>query len=373
MSEQELIYTMALTLAMRQQSKYQQILVNELGSATQVYENQRELSEMTQRFSPHLCEAIANLDSYLSRCEKELSYTQEHNIRILSWHDDPNYPARLRTCDDAPLLLYALGPIDFNKPRVVSVVGTRHCTERGRDLCEQLARGLAEQCPGTLVVSGLAYGIDISAHRAALWSGLPTVGVLAHGLDEIYPRLHRQTAVEMLKDGGLLTEFMSETKIDKLNFLQRNRIVAGIADATIVVESPVRGGSLNTARLAMDYSREVFAFPGRPSDKASEGCNLLIRKNGAALITSINDVIMDLGWEVSVPKEPAQAELFPMLEGVPLAIVTALKNAEADLSLADLSSALGMPSHQLLSHLISMEMEGWVKTLPGARYHLLRS
>ena len=371
MDDQELLYTMALTLAMPLHSRQQQTLMNELGSATAIYENRRELIRMAEQGTSRIGQMLASMDACLSRCEQELSYVRAHQIRVLPWQDKELYPSRLRTCEDAPLVLYYLGNADLNAQRIISVVGTRRCTERGRELCQQFVRGLAEQCPDTLVVSGLAYGIDVSAHRAALASGLPTVAVLAHGLDEIYPRLHRQTAIEMLKTGGLLTEFVSKTKIDKLNFLQRNRIVAGIADATLIVESPVRGGSLNTARLAMDYQREVFAFPGRPTDKTSEGCNLLIRSNGAALVNSVDDIIEDLGWEKVTKEKDLQADLFPMLEPEEQRIADAMKTAEADLSLADLSTSLQLPTFKLMPLLVSLEMKGVVKALPGARYHLL--
>ena len=373
MSEQELLYTLALTKVLPFHSREQQTLLDIMGSATAVYESRREIKGEAHLLSPTLRQKIDSMEEVLPRCEQELNYARAHQIEVLTWQDDARYPARLRGCGDAPLVLYFLGHADLNAQHIISIVGTRHCTERGRELCTLLARGLAELCPGTLVVSGLAYGIDVSAHRAALATGLPTLGVLAHGLDEIYPRLHRQTAIEMLKDGGLLTEFMSKTPIDRLNFLQRNRIVAGIADATIVVESPARGGSLSTARLSMDYNREVFAFPGRPTDKSSEGCNLLIRRHGAKLITTITDVIEDLGWQTAETTQAVQTELFPTLTPDEQRIVEALKATEADRSLADLSSDLSLPTFRLTPLLVGLEIKGVVKALPGARYHLVNA
>ena len=371
MPEQELLYTLALTKVLPFHSREQRILMEIMGSASAVYEHRKDLKSEATSLSPQLRQKICSMEEVLPRCEQELSYARAHQINILTWHDEEHYPARLRSCEDAPLVLYFLGHADLNTQRIISIVGTRHCTERGRELCSLLARGLAELSPGTLVISGLAYGIDVSAHRAALASGLPTLGVLAHGLDEIYPRLHRQTAIEMLKDGGLITEFMSKTPIDRLNFLQRNRIVAGMADATIVVESPFRGGSLNTARLATDYNREVFAFPGRPTDKASEGCNLLIRHHGAKLINSVTDVVEDLGWEVVEKEADTQTDLFPSLSPEELRIVAAMKSTEADRSLADLSYELSLPTFRLTPLLVGLEMKGVVKALPGARYHLV--
>ena len=241
--------------------------------------------------------------------------------------------------------------------------------------------------PDTLVVSGLAYGIDIAAHRASLANHLPTVGVLAHGLDEIYPRLHRQTAIEMLQQGGLLTEFMSHTQIEKVNFVQRNRIVAGLADATVVIESPERGGSLITAEMASSYNREVCSFPGRPTDIASAGCNHLIRRQGAHLVTSAADILADLGWEpvcqpdgqgvmdfpaAAQPSENPASAASPLV-AVPeeQTIVSALKACGGDLSLSDLIAKTGLPVARLTSFLLPLEMKGIIRKLAGNKYHLI--
>lgn len=375
MSEQELLYTMALTMALRQQPKPQRTLLQELGSATAIYENRRDLGRMFERFSEHASEELARMDQLLSRCEHEVEYADRHHIRILHIQDEENYPTRLAQCEDAPLLLYTLGTTDLNVQRIISIVGTRRCSERGRDLCHALVRGIAEQCSDALIVSGLAYGIDVASHRAALECGLPTIGVLAHGLDEIYPRTHRPTAIEMLKRGGLVTEFMSHTPIDKVNFLQRNRIVAGLADAVVIVESPARGGSLNTARLAGDYHREVFAFPGRPTDTTSEGCNLLIRRNGATLITSPSDLLTDMGWKKMEPHEnekpaPQQTTLFPELSSEEQAVVDVLSQADSDISMSELAHTLALPIHRVTPLMLSLELKGVIKVLPGGRCHV---
>lgn len=371
MTDQELLYTMALTMALRYHSKHQRTLLDTLGSATAVYENRSDIGRFFEDLSPRLGEAIATMAGLLPQCEKELAYARAHQILMIAI-GDADYPRRLRQCEDAPILIYTLGNADFNAAHVVSIVGTRRCTERGRELAQQLVAGIAAQCPGTLIVSGLAYGVDVAAHRASLEAGLPTVGILAHGLDEIYPRSHRQTAIEMLKLGGLLTEFTSHTPIDRLNFLQRNRIVAGLADAVVIVESPARGGSLNTARLANDYQRDVFAFPGRPSDVNSEGCNLLIRRNGAVLITSADDLLSDLGWQTTAAAaDKGQTMLFPDLTAEEQALVDALRTAEADLAQADLAVALDMPVYKLTPLILALEMKGVVKVLPGNKYHLV--
>lgn len=372
MDEQELLYTMALTFALRQHSRAQRILLETLGSARAVYEHRSDASSVFENISPRAAEMLQAMPSVMKACEEELSYARAHNINVLAIQDEAHYPARLRTCDDAPLILYFLGNADLNAEHVVSIVGTRRCSERGRDFCAGVGREIAGRDARALVVSGLAYGIDIAAHRAALENGLPTVAVLAHGLDEIYPSAHRQTAVEMLEHGGLLTEFTSHTPIDRLNFLQRNRIVAGLSDAVVVVESPARGGSLNTARLAADYHREVFAVPGRPSDKLSEGCNTLIRRNAATLICSASEMMDDLGWPSAPKAEELQGELFPSLTPDEQGVVTALQASDADLSLSDLSAATGIPSFKLIPMMVALEMKDIVKALAGQRYHLRR-
>lgn len=388
MTDQELIYTMALTRLMPFNASQQRTLLSEVGTATAVYENRRDLGRMMEHFSPRAAEVLAGMESELGRCEQELAYAREHKIKVLALQDEAAYPRRLRQCDDAPLILYQLGPADLNAKHIISVVGTRRCTERGRDLCNNLAADLARLLPDTLVVSGLAYGIDIAAHRAALANNLPTVGVLAHGLDEIYPRLHRQTAIDMLRQGGLLTEFMSHTQIEKVNFVQRNRIVAGLADATVVIESPERGGSLITAEMAMGYNREVCTFPGRPTDFASVGCNHLIRRQGAHLVTSAADILADLGWEAvsqpdgqgvmdfaSAPAKPAAG--LASTSSVPVAtpeeqsIVSALQACGGDLSLSDLIAKTGLPVARLTSFLLPLEMKGIIRKLAGNKYHLI--
>ena len=392
MSDQELLYTMALTRLLPFNAIQQRTLLTEVGSATAVYENRRDLGRMMEHFSPRAAEVLAGVDGELGRCEQELSYAREHKIKVLAIQDEESYPARLRQCEDAPLVLYYLGRADLNAQHIISVVGTRRCTERGRDLCNRLAADLARLVPGTLVISGLAYGIDIAAHRAALDSNLPTVGVLAHGLDEIYPRLHRQTAIDMLRQGGLLTEYMSHTQIEKVNFVQRNRIVAGLSDATIVVESAEHGGSLITAEMANGYSRDVFAYPGRTTDVTSAGCLQLIRRNQAHLITCAKDLLDDLRWEAaSQPdgqslmsfsseetsentkaKSPTGNESLATFSSEEQSIISALRSAGGDLSLSDLIVTTALPAAHLASLLLPLEIRGIVKKLAGNRYHLIQ-
>ena len=233
--------------------------------------------------------------------------------------NDKNYPKRLMECADPPLMLFYKGQADLNRQHVIAVVGTRHCTTYGQDLIRRFMEDLKNLCPETLIVSGLAYGVDIHAHRNALQNNMDTVAVLAHGLDDLYPPRHRDTANEMISHGGLITEYMTHTKIDKLNFVRRNRITAGLSDATIVVESAAKGGGLITARISREYNRDVFAFPGAVGAPYSEGCNQLIRDNGAALITSAADFVKAMGWQNElqigqIRKAGIEREMFPDLD-----------------------------------------------------------
>ena len=281
----------------------------------------------------------------------------------------------MRNCDDAPIVLFYRGNADLNQRRIVSVVGTRHCTAYGQDIINNFCRSLKELCPDVLIVSGLAYGVDICAHRNALKNGFDTVGVLAHGLDMLYPSAHRDTAKEMLSHGGLLTEFLTNTNPDKMNFVRRNRIVAGISDATIVVESAARGGSLITADIAQSYARDVFTFPGNVNSPYSEGCNKLIRDNKAALITCAEDFVNAMGWEQDNKVKAARAkgierQLFPELTAEETRIVELLQKNN-DLQLNIIAVQTGLPIGNISALLFSLELKGVIKLYAGGVYHLL--
>lgn len=381
LTDQELIYTMALTRLLPFSSANRRTLLEEVGSATAVFENRHELAHMMEHFSPRATMALDTMEREVPRCEEELRYACDHKIKVLAIHDQSAYPTRLRQCEDAPIVLYHLGKGDLQARHVISIVGTRRCTEMGRELCNRLAADLARLRPDVLVISGLAYGIDIAAHRAALNNGLATAAVLAHGLDEIYPPLHRQTAIKMLQQGGLITEYMSHTRIEKVNFVQRNRIVAGLSDATVVVESAKHGGSLITAEMAGGYNREVMAFPGRVFDSASAGCNQLIRSNAAHLITSAEDLLSVLGWE-SQQQPDGQATIDfasgsdgdkPNLSAEEQKVLQALHDSGGDSSLSDLIVHTAMPVAALTPLLLTMEMRGLIKKLAGNRYHRIRT
>ena len=344
------------------------------GSAEAVYEHRNDIADTVPECTPRLAKALKDWDEPLKRAEKEMAFMEKHGIRALAAADN-DYPQRLKECVDAPLMLYYKGSANLNARRIVSVIGTRHCTAYGQDLIRKLVTRLKELCPEALVVSGLAYGVDINAHRCALDCGLDTIGVLAHGLDTVYPAGHRNTAKEMLTKGGLLTEFMSETNADKVNFVRRNRIVAGVADATILVESAQKGGGLITTSIARSYNRDVFAFPGPVGANWSEGCNCLIRDNGAQLITCADDVVKAMGWEDDAILSTAKAagierQLFPELDSDEQRVVEVLKGCN-DLQTNIISVKANMPINKVSAVLFKLEMKGVVKPYAGGVIHLI--
>lgn len=371
--DKEILYTMALTRVPKLNFGQQRMLVETLGSATAVYENRHNIMDIIPDAIPALRENLSFMDNVLPRCEEEAKWAEEHRVQCIGL-SDCRYPERLKNCDDAPLMLYYRGTADLNKNRIISMVGTRQITDYGRQICETFIRDLSNLCPDVLIVSGLAYGIDIQSHRQALKNGLDTVGVLAHGLDQIYPTLHRSTALEMLENGGLLTEFMSRTKVEKRYFVQRNRIVAGCSDATIVVESASHGGSLITAEIAQGYGRDVFAFPGRFNDTQSSGCNKIIASNMAGLLTSAEDFVNAMGWQNDKAKkkilsEGVQQELFPTLSNEEQSIVNVLSKQDR-LQINMISVATNIPTGKLSGILFTMEMKGVLRMLPGGMYRL---
>ena len=303
----------------------------------------------------------------LRRAEEELEFVIKNNIRLLFFTEE-NFPQRLANCVDAPILLYVKGECEFNREKVISIVGTRNATRYGQDLCEEFVQDIGENFPDVQIISGLAYGIDICAHRAALQNGLSTVAVLGHGLDRIYPYLHRQTAVEMIENGALLTEFPSKTNPDGHNFVRRNRIIAGMADAVIVVESREKGGSLITADIANSYFKDVFAMPGRINDRMSQGCNRLIADNKALLLQSSKAFFSYMGWEKDSRNiESKQQELFQMLSENEKRVYNNLsQNGSGQIN--RLTIDLNMPLSELLMTLLELEMKELVKALPGGVY-----
>ncbi|MDR0825114.1 MAG: DNA-processing protein DprA [Prevotella sp.] len=308
----------------------------------------------------------------LEKAQKELQFVEKNKIATY-FISDENYPYRLRECADAPVLIYFKGNTDLNAEKVISIVGTRKSTNYGNSFCDSFLQDISSLYPNTLIVSGLAYGIDIQAHRSALKYNLPTIGILAHGLDRIYPPSHRQTAAEMVNRGGLLSDFASGTDPDKFNFVKRNRIVAGMADTVIVVESDKKGGSLITAEIANSYCKDVFAVPGRTSDKYSQGCNKLISSHKADLLQSTEYFLQQMGWDSESSKKkkaPRQQELFITLSDEEQVVVNKLADKDS-LHIDQLARELNIPAYSLFSTLLNMEMKGIIKNLPGNMYALV--
>lgn len=303
---------------------------------------------------------------------KEHDFVECHNVSTRYFTDD-DYPRRLHEAVDAPLMLYTLGNADLNAGAAVGIVGTRHCTPYGAQMTADLISGLKELLPvEPLIVSGLAFGVDVSAHKEALHNGLPTAGVLAHGLNTMYPAQHRNVAAEMVRKGGILvTDYRSTDAIHKGNFLARNRIVAGLCDCLVVVESAEKGGALVTANIAAAYNRDVFAVPGRAADRYSRGCNKLISRNIAQLVTSAEDIVEAMRWPRREKQEATQPELFPQLSQEETAVTDYLaRRGEATLN--ELSVASGLPVGKLMAVMIDMEFRNLVITIPGGRYRPAR-
>lgn len=302
------------------------------------------------------------------RVEEELKFCDTYQIQILSYLDE-NYPYRLKHCEDGPVTIFTLGNIPFNAPQVLSVVGTRRATHYGRAFCDKIMQDFKNNNLNVLIVSGLAYGIDIAAHKSALDNGLPTVAVVAHGLDQIYPAEHKKIAAKMLDNGGLISEFLSKTPPDKGNFVKRNRIIAGMSDATLVVESKRDGGAMITAEIAFSYNRDVLALPGKISDTYSEGPNFLIKSNKAALVESAEDICKVLGWSFKVKNEPNNIPLVFEINEDEKKIIEILKD-KGDITIDLIALAANMPVSKVSVLLLNMEFNGLIKPLPGKVYTL---
>ncbi len=347
-------------------------LIAWVGGVEDVFKEKEKNLAKIPGIGPGLAAAIKNAD-VLDRAEEEIEFIQKHNILHLFFTDE-KYPRRLSQCDDSPLMLFMKGNAGFDLRPVLSVVGTRRATDTGRMICEKFIKELSERYPDVLIVSGLAYGIDICAHRSALKNGLDTVSVLAHGLDRIYPYVHRNVAKDMIgKGGAVVTEFLSGTIPDRYNFVQRNRIVAGMADAVVVVESGIKGGALITARIASSYNRDVLAFPGRPVDELSRGCNYLIKKNIAALIENVEDLEYALGWESKVKKDDktTQRKLFTEFSSEEEKLLYTILTEEKELTASELSIKSKLPVSQVNALLLNLEFAGLVKSLPGNAFRVL--
>ena len=370
-SEEEQIYSIALTMVPGIGHIGAKHLIDGMNNAVDIFRLRKEIPERIPEVSQRVVDAL-DCPQAVIRAEQEYEFIRKNRIACLSFHDEA-YPSRLRECEDAPVVLFFKGNADLNSLHILNMVGTRNATDYGTQICASFLRDLKAVCPDVLVVSGLAYGIDIHAHREALANELPTVGVLAHGLDRIYPYVNRKTAVDMLEKGGLLTEFLSGTNPDRHNFISRNRIVAGMCDATIVIESAEKGGSLITAELAEGYHRDCFAFPGRMSDEYSKGCNRLIRDNKASLLLSAEDFVQAMGWNIPMTlseKVSVQRSLFIELSEEEQKIVAILEKL-GNLQINSLVVEADIPVNKMTALLFELEMKGVIRVLAGGMYQLL--
>lgn len=364
----DILYSIALIMASGVGNINARKLVAHAGSAKAVFFEKRKHLTQIQGISDTIVASLTDA-SLLQQAEKELLFIQKHTISVLLCTDS-KYPERLKNCPDAPFLLFSKGDCDFNKRKVISVVGTRRATDYGRECCNQLIQAFKDRGHDVLVCSGLAYGIDIITHKACLKNSISTVGVLAHGLASLYPSAHKTVSKEMCQSGGaLLTEFTSLTKPDRPNFVRRNRIVAGMSDATIVVESPLDSGSLITADLAFNYNRDVFAFPGRSGDIYSQGCNKLIKSNQASLVESIDDIEYVMGWDAKNTQKPIQTTLFTDLTDDEQRLFK-LISEHKELYIDQLCNLSGFPVSSISVHLINLEFAGLIRCLPGKLYKL---
>lgn len=361
----ELFYQIALTRTEWIGDRLARLLLSTFGSAQAIFNAPAKQLEALENFGAQRVKALKKeIDA--KRIEAEMKFMAEHQIRALFFNDE-GYPNKLKHCPDAPILLYFKGNAPLNASRVITIVGTRNNTDYGLRCTEHLIENL--KTDGLLIVSGLAFGIDAIAHRKSLRQGIPTIGVLGHGLDRIYPAKHSGLARDMLENGGLLTEHASGTNPDKQNFPTRNRIAAGMADVIVVIETDEKGGSMITAKLASGYNRDVAAFPGRTIDNKSRGCNYLIRTNIAQMITCADDLLEMMNWNPDQQKHAIQKKLFLHLNQEELNLCTILEERES-MHIDELALKSAIPNAKLSSILLSLELEGLIKALPGKQFRL---
>ena len=342
-------------------------LVSYCGSVEAVFREKRANLEKIPGIGDKLADLVFNND-VMKQAEDEIVFIEKNNVTALFYLDE-HYPERLRHCEDAPVIIFIKGKTNFNRPKVLSIVGTRNPTDYGKELTVRLIENLAANHPDLLIVSGLAYGIDICAHKSALKYKLETAAILAHGFTVIYPAIHREVAQQIIDRGALLTEFLHNEQPEPNNFVKRNRIIAGIADATVVVESSERGGALITADIANSYSRDVFAFPGRTFDNYSTGCNRLIKTNRAALVEDARDIEYLMGWQKADPtaNKEMQQELFVELSTDESFLLKTIRESSG-ITIDQLSLQCEMPVSKASALLLNLEFHGLVRCLPGKIY-----
>ena len=366
--ESELLYQLALTFVPNIGPVQAKILLQHC-NAEEVFHAKKSYLEKIEGIGPVRAASIAAFKDF-SKVEDEIKFIEKYKIKPL-FLTDPNYPKRLLNCYDSPTLLYYRGDADLNVPKIVAIIGTRKHTDYAKLVTEKLVKELTAQ--NITVVSGLAFGVDAIAHKSAVKNGLPTVGVLAHGLDQIYPAEHAGLARDMIKHhGGLLTEFRSKSKPDKHNFPTRNRIVAGMSDATIVIETEIKGGSMITAELANSYNKDVFAFPGKVTDSKSTGCNYLIKNNKAMLLTDAAELMQVMQWEdktKSKKEKRSQRELFIEMSDDEKIIVAILREKETA-HIDEINGKSGLSSSAVAGAMLNLELQGVISSKPGKMYSL---
>jgi DNA processing protein len=364
----ELIYQLALTLVPNIGDVQAKILVNQFGDASSIFKAKKSALDKIEGVGEVRAKSIKEFNDF-HLAEHELKFIEKYKIKTLFLTDE-NYPRRLLNCYDSPTLLFYKGTADLNASKILAIVGTRSNTDYGKQFTEKLVKDLSEQ--NILIISGLAHGIDAIAHKAALKNELPTIGVVGHGLDKVYPAENTNLAKDMVKDGGgILSEFFSGTKPDKHNFPLRNRVVAGLSDATVVVETNIKGGSMITAKLADAYNRDVFAVPGRTNDKASSGCNHLIKYNKAILLTDAEELLDVLGWtEKKKERVKQQKELFIELSAEEKQIVQLLQEKET-VHIDEINLKSGLSSSAAAAAILNLELQSVIASLPGKMYKLL--
>ncbi|MBX9784511.1 MAG: DNA-processing protein DprA [Chitinophagaceae bacterium] len=364
----DLVYQLALTQVPQIGPVQAKLLADEFETAEAIFKARKSLLEKIEGIGTVRAAGIKSFDAFKEQ-EEEIKFIEKYKITPLFLKDEL-YPQRLLNCYDPPTVLFYRGNAHLNASKVISVIGTRSNTDYGKQMVETIIEQLAPLQP--LIVSGLAYGVDAIAHKQSVKQNIPTVGVLAHGLDKIYPSAHTSLAKEMIAaGGGLLTEFRKETKPDKHNFPTRNRIVAGMCDATILIETGIKGGSMITAHLANSYNKDVFALPGKTTDAKSEGCNYLIQSNKAVLIRSGNDIIEQMGWEQQIKKSAAsQKQLFVELNEDEKILYNLLKE-KGSLSIDEINFNCKLSSSAIAAALLTMELQNVIQSLPGKMYMLI--
>jgi len=367
MNSSELLYTLALQKATKIGDITAKKLIQHCGSPEAIFKEKESVLQSINGIGSFISNSIKN-STLLTAAEKELNYLQKNNIN--HWYfQEEDYPERLKNCIDGPILLFHSGNINLKKQKIISIVGTRNITNYGKHLCEKLVENLSVLNP--VIVSGFAYGTDITAHKAAIKNNLQTIGCLAHGLNQIYPKIHKKHMHLVEENGGFVTEFWSTSNPDRENFVKRNRVIAGLSEATIVIESAEKGGSLITADIANSYNREVFALPGRPEDKLSTGCNNLIKLQRAQLVTSAADIIYMLNWQTeNTKKKVIQPQLFIQLNETEEKIITFLKGKDK-VDLDTISVSCQLPIYSISSSLLNLELKGLIRPHPGKNFELI--